>query len=475
MASCYNIHMGLSINEFRSLVEHIQVQYAGTKLARILEIAPGCVSLRFEAQVAEPVLIIAAHPKFASVFTAAEELFPLDSKQPQQVINASFPKALEHTISHSVLARAIMPRPDDRIMRLHFRVEDRYGASKTRLLQIELTGRLTHVFLLTEGELVISSFRRLHQPGTAEYKAATRQIAAGKPLPPPPPPPDGFEETPSVPLEVAMLREREAFAEFLERLPSSKPKQIDESAKRRTEAISRELELAREAKMALDMLGHFMLAPAGIRVMLKDAGCAKLAVSLEERGYLEEPIDFNQLMSYLQRISGSAQRLAGLVEKQPLEPVKARRSQPDNIQKAKPDPVSAKIKEFQHKVKRLRTLGGFDIIVTYSAEGNYAALKAFASPENLWFHARDFAGGYVIMLTGKRAPDPYDIQQAAVVAAANSKGRDEAAVEVCYTKLKYLRKPKGAKAGTILKTQETVISVRPSAFNELRMQLAAEK
>ena len=79
------------------------------------------------------------------------------------------------------------------------------------------------------------------------------------------------------------------------------------------------------------------------------------------------------------------------------------------------------------------------------------------------------------MLTGKRAPDPHDIEQAAVVAAANSKGRDEATIDVCYTMLKYLRKPKDAKTGTILKTQETVIAVRPSSFAELSSQLAVEQ
>ncbi len=469
------MRMSLSINEFRALAKRIQAKLAGAKLARILEVAPGCISMCFDAQDLEPVLVIAANPRFSSIFTSPLEPPLLDIKQSQQAINVSFAKAMEYTLGKARLVSAEMPRKDDRILRLKFMSEDKYGDTKMRVLQVELTGRIAHIFLLTETENVISSLRRLHRPGTKEYKTSPRPIAAGKPLPPPPPPPDRPDSEDAQPFEVANVRERAAFSEFQAALSHEIPRAASDTTKLKQEAIERELALAHEAVTALDMLGHFMLAPADIRAMLVNVGCAKLADALGERGYLDEPIDFNQLMAYLQRLSGNAKRLAALADETAHAPAKAKRQQVAPTMKDKQDGVSAKLQLFQQKVKRLRTLGGFDLIVTYSAEGNYAALKAFPSPENLWFHARDYSGGYVIMLTGKRAPDPHDIEQAAVVAAANSKGREEATIDVCYTMLKYLRKPKDAKAGTILKTQETVIAVRPSAFAKLRSQLAVEQ
>jgi predicted ribosome quality control (RQC) complex YloA/Tae2 family protein len=462
--------MGLSINEFRLVAGRVQDTLAGAKLVRILEPAPGCISLAFGADAPLPVLVIAANSKCASIFLTDTEPPVVAPKHLQQALNVSFSKALEHTLRGFRLYSASLLRPGDRVLRLEFRSEDKYGDEKVRRLQVELTGRVTNVFLLTEANVVISSLRRLIRPGTPEFKTAMRQIAAGTALPPPPLPPADARQGEEEPvLEEVLERERAAFADFQAALLGEAPKRGDAAAKPKLESLQRELELAREAGSALAVLGPFSLAPAGIRDMLIKAGCEKLADALGERGYLDEPIDYNRLLQYLQRIAGKAENLVRLAGKEAGAPSPVKR---EKQQEAVADAVSVKLKMFPYKIKRLRTLGGFDLIVASSAESNLAALKMFAAPENIWFHARDFAGGYVIMLTGKRAPDPHDIEQAAVVAAANSKGREEGAVEVCYTELKYLRKPKDAKTGTILRTRETVITVRPSAFAELRSQLS---
>jgi predicted ribosome quality control (RQC) complex YloA/Tae2 family protein len=463
--------MSLSINEFRLLAERIQTTLAGAKVTRILEPAPGCVTLAFDSAVPLRILVIAANPKCPTVFLAKAEPPVIEAKQPQPILNASFPKALDHTLRGFTLSSAGLLRPGDRVLRLEFRNTDKYGVEKVRRLQVELTGRVTQVFVLTEADLVVSSMRRLMRPGTLDFKTAARQIAAGKLLPPPPmPPADAQMGDDSPVLDEVLERECTAFAEFQDGLRGAAPKKGDSSAKQKTEALQRELELARQAGRALAVLGPFMLAPAGIRQILADNGCVKLADMLGERGYLDVPIDYNRLIQYLQRISGNAPSLAKLAGKAADAPAPVKR---ERTKESVADAVSTKLKLFPYRAKRLRTMGGFDLIVTTSAEGNLAALKMFAAPENIWFHARDFAGGYVIMLTGKRAPDPHDIEQAAVVAAANSKGREESSVEVCYTQLKYLKKPKDAKTGTILRTKETVITVRPSAFAELRAELSS--
>lgn len=461
----------MHIGEFKQVIDHIRQTLVGGRLTRINAPAPGSVAMTFDLEVPEPVVIASVNPRCSTIFTTDSEPPFYESSKPQRMLNASFVKALEHTCLGFTLTDVKLLRPDDRIALLTFHHTDQYGEEKTRTLQIELTGRVAHMFLLTETGRVVSSMRRLHRPGTREFKEAKRRIAAGKPLPPPPMPPAGREEEPTAPLEEVMMREKDAFAELQNELAGS-PKSIGpETENRQAEALRRELALAYQAKSALAVLGPFSLAPSAVREILRGATSEKFVGRLDERGLLDEPIDFNQMISYLQRLAGSADKLEKLVTEAEHRPARKPRHQGAPAKAVKADPVSDKLARFPYKVRRGHTTGGFDLILTFNAEGNLAALKAFASAHNYWFHARDFSGSYVLMLTGKRSPDPHDIEQAAVVAAAHSKGRGESSVEVCYTQLKHLKKPKSAKTGTILRTQETVITVRPSAFEDIRGEL----
>lgn len=458
----------MHIGEFTQVIDHVRQTLVGGRLIRINAPAPGSVAMTFDLEVPEPVVIASVNPRCSTVFVTDTEPPYYESSKPQRMLNASFVKALEHTCLGFTLTGAELLRPDDRIALLTFHHTDQYGEEKTRTLQIELTGRVAHMFLLTETGRVVSSMRRLHRPGTREFKEAKRRIAAGKPLPPPPKPPIGHEEAPPAPLEEVMMCEKDAFAKLQGELAGPSRGSEPETENRQAEALRQELALAYQAKSALAVLGPFSLAPSAVREILRGATSEKFVGRLDERELLDEPVDFNQMISYLQRLAGSADKLEKLVTEAEHKPAQKPRHQnaPENAVKA--DAVSDKLARFPYKVRRGHTTGGFDLILTFNAEGNLAALKAFSSAHNYWFHARDFAGSYVLLLTGKRSPDPHDIEQASIVAAAHSKGRGESGVEVCYTQLKHLKKPKSARTGTILCTQETVITVRPSAFEDMR-------
>jgi len=461
----------MNLAEFTAVVEHIRRTLAGGKLIRVNEPAPGAVAMTFDVESAEPVLVASIHPRCTTLFTAEAEPPLYTSAKPQRLLNASFVKALEHTVRGFTLTGAALLWPDDRVARLSFHHVDEYGLEKDRVLQLELTGRVAHMFLLTETERVVSSMRRLHRPGTKEFREAMRQIAAGKPLPPPPKPPRPEREEAAAPLKEVLRREREGFARLQAELAGAAARSEPKVRSRQAAALREELALAYQAKSALAVLGPFSLAPAGIREILGRVTSEGFIQRLEERALLDEPVEFNPLVSYLQRLAGSAEKLEQLVaaaEKQPA--AKQPPTAPDTA-KSRPDAVSARLAKFPHRAKRGRTSGGFDFIVTFSAEGNLAALKAFPAPDNLWFHARDFPGSYVILLTGRRTPEPVDLHEAALAAAAHSKGKGEATVEVCYTKLKYLKKPRSGKAGTILRTRESVLTVRPALFRGLRGEL----
>jgi len=115
---------------------------------------------------------------------------------------------------------------------------------------------------------------------------------------------------------------------------------------------------------------------------------------------------------------------------------------------------------------------GIPIVLGLNAKANDALLKKYGSTPNWWFHARDVPGSWVIALTGKSAlPDRARIE-CAIVAAAHSQDKDESRVEVSFTQMKFLRKPKKAKPGTVLVRNEKSVTVDPAEFARIKDRLS---
>ncbi len=106
--------------------------------------------------------------------------------------------------------------------------------------------------------------------------------------------------------------------------------------------------------------------------------------------------------------------------------------------------------------------GGWEILIGRSAAGNdYVSLR-LARPDDLWLHAEGMPGSHVLVRNpGKRDVPPDVLRRAASLAAFYSKGRGSAKVSVAYTPAKYVRKPKGAAAGTVLLVQRKSIMAVP--------------
>lgn len=92
---------------------------------------------------------------------------------------------------------------------------------------------------------------------------------------------------------------------------------------------------------------------------------------------------------------------------------------------------------------------GFYIWLGKSARQNDALLRA-ASPNDVWMHAKDYAGSHVVIRARgqEQIPDAV-LQSAARLAALHSKAKSERRVEVTMTQVKNVRKPKGAPAGLV--------------------------
>jgi predicted ribosome quality control (RQC) complex YloA/Tae2 family protein len=84
-----------------------------------------------------------------------------------------------------------------------------------------------------------------------------------------------------------------------------------------------------------------------------------------------------------------------------------------------------------------------------------------ASKDDLWFHVKDQPGSHVVVKTSGKTPGSNTINEAAMLAAYFSKGKMSSNVAVDYTLVKYVKKPKSAKAGMVIYTDNKTVYVTP--------------
>ena len=113
--------------------------------------------------------------------------------------------------------------------------------------------------------------------------------------------------------------------------------------------------------------------------------------------------------------------------------------------------------------KTFEVEGGFTVYAGKSSENNDLLTVKWAKPNDLWFHARGSSGSHVVLKMGSGSGNPSKkaIEQAAAIAAWYSKMKNAKNVPVAMTEKKYVRKPKGVPAGTVVIEKEKVIFVQP--------------
>lgn len=104
--------------------------------------------------------------------------------------------------------------------------------------------------------------------------------------------------------------------------------------------------------------------------------------------------------------------------------------------------------------------GEHTLLVGRNAKENDRLLRDYTRGNDWWMHTRDYSGGYVFIkdIRGKSVPLE-TLLDAATLAIHYSKARKEGKADLYYTQVKYLRRAKGAKLGTVLPTQEKNLSV----------------
>jgi predicted ribosome quality control (RQC) complex YloA/Tae2 family protein len=106
-------------------------------------------------------------------------------------------------------------------------------------------------------------------------------------------------------------------------------------------------------------------------------------------------------------------------------------------------------------------VGGWLILVGRSAAENDELLRHHVRGNDLWMHARDYAGSYVFVKAKQGKSVPLEILlDAGTLALYYSKGRSSGKGDLYYTQAKYLRRVKNGPKGLVIPTQEKNLAIK---------------
>lgn len=120
--------------------------------------------------------------------------------------------------------------------------------------------------------------------------------------------------------------------------------------------------------------------------------------------------------------------------------------------------------ELEHYV----STDGESILVGKNNKQNDYLTTKLAKKNELWLHTKDIPGSHVVIRSEN--PTETTIKEAAILAAYNSKARRSSRVPVDYTKVKYVRKPNGAKPGFVIYDHQQTIFVTPNQETIIKMK-----
>ena len=110
-------------------------------------------------------------------------------------------------------------------------------------------------------------------------------------------------------------------------------------------------------------------------------------------------------------------------------------------------------------------IDGYTVLIGKNNKQNDELTLKIASKSDLWFHAKDIQGSHVILKTDyDKDLNENIIYKCASIAAYYSKGKNSSKVEVQYTEVKNIKKPKNAKPGFVVFSKYKSILVQPELF-----------
>jgi predicted ribosome quality control (RQC) complex YloA/Tae2 family protein len=127
-------------------------------------------------------------------------------------------------------------------------------------------------------------------------------------------------------------------------------------------------------------------------------------------------------------------------------------------------------KQKQRKIELDRYVAsdGTEILVGKNNKQNDYLTTKLAHKDEIWLHTKDIPGSHVVIRS--KNPSEQTIVEAANLAAYFSKARQSSSVPVDYTRIRYVKKPSGAKPGFVIYENQQTIYVTPDEDLVIRMK-----
>jgi predicted ribosome quality control (RQC) complex YloA/Tae2 family protein len=111
---------------------------------------------------------------------------------------------------------------------------------------------------------------------------------------------------------------------------------------------------------------------------------------------------------------------------------------------------------------------GTEIVVGKNNKQNDYLTNKLAARDEIWLHTKDIPGSHVVI----RSKEPADntILEAAALAAYFSKARNSSSVPVDFTKVRFVKKPNGAKPGFVIYENQQTVYVTPDEEMVLKLK-----
>ncbi|MEH7745076.1 NFACT RNA binding domain-containing protein [Neobacillus drentensis] len=111
---------------------------------------------------------------------------------------------------------------------------------------------------------------------------------------------------------------------------------------------------------------------------------------------------------------------------------------------------------------------GTDIIVGKNNKQNDYLTNKLAARDEIWLHTKDIPGSHVVIRS--KEPSIETIREAAVLASYFSKARNSSSVPVDFTKVRFVKKPSGAKPGFVIYDNQQTVYVTPDEELVLKLK-----
>jgi predicted ribosome quality control (RQC) complex YloA/Tae2 family protein len=132
--------------------------------------------------------------------------------------------------------------------------------------------------------------------------------------------------------------------------------------------------------------------------------------------------------------------------------------------KEKAEEVDARAATLGIRPRRFVVADGWAVLVGRSAAENDVLTHKYASPSDLWFHARQAQGSHVVLRRDRKKTEPsrQAILEAARLAAYYSKAKNSKHVPVSYAEKRYVKKVRRGAPGLAAMLREKVVYVTPT-------------